>query len=213
MGFYSASQLIQDARRHKVKVLPVCINQSNREHSIQWQGHSPVLRLGIKQVQGLSEDAVTQLMKHRPEEGYTSVGELYQLGLNQLALQALASSDALSSIAGHRYQARWTLMDSQHSLPLFGEKSGDKDDDCSANNELKLSSPSLAEDMLEDYHSTKLSLRTHPIALISKKLEQHRIVTAKQLRDKAHQSFVKVIGWRDGEAIARYCQRCYLHNA
>ncbi|MDW3190523.1 hypothetical protein R8O02_30415, partial [Vibrio sp. Vb0932] len=28
MGFYSPSQLVQDARRHGVEVLPICVNHS-----------------------------------------------------------------------------------------------------------------------------------------------------------------------------------------
>ena len=53
MGFYSASQLVQDARRHGVHVLPVCINHSQWDHSLEANTNAELaLRLGFSQVKG-----------------------------------------------------------------------------------------------------------------------------------------------------------------
>ncbi|GAM71986.1 DNA polymerase III alpha subunit [Vibrio sp. JCM 19236] len=62
MGFYSASQLIQDARRHKVMVHPVCINASQDEHTVVKINGISQIQLGLKLVRGLSELARKQLM-------------------------------------------------------------------------------------------------------------------------------------------------------
>ena len=76
MGFYSPSQLLQDIRRHAVPVLPVCINASDWDFTLQQQGKA--IRLGLRQVKGLSETGAKQLVKLRPEEGYRHIQQLRQ---------------------------------------------------------------------------------------------------------------------------------------
>ncbi|MGI9263167.1 MAG: error-prone DNA polymerase, partial [Woeseiaceae bacterium] len=58
MGFYSASQLVQDVKRHEVAVRPVDINHSNWDCSLESDDEgSATLRLGLRMVKGLSEEA------------------------------------------------------------------------------------------------------------------------------------------------------------
>ena len=57
MGFYSPSQLIQDAQRHHIMVLPVDVNHSGWDHQILSHGkhRQPPIRLGLRLIKGLSE--------------------------------------------------------------------------------------------------------------------------------------------------------------
>lgn len=194
MGFYSSSQLIQDAKRHKMIVKPVCINQSDNEHSIEWHFGKPAIRLGLTQISGLSDKAKIQLIELRPKDGYQNLTQLHQMGLSSNDLQALASANALQIIAGHRYQTRWDLMNTQHSLPLFSEPTV---------NALKapvtIDAPSVAEDLVEDYHSLSLSLNSHPIALLTEHIRSENIKLARDLRQLADQSLVKVVGCVTGK--------------
>ena len=58
MGFYSASQLVQDAQRHGVPVRPVDINRSGWDCSLEAdEKGGAVLRLGFRVVKGLSDEA------------------------------------------------------------------------------------------------------------------------------------------------------------
>src|SRR5512139_1664111 len=62
MGFYSPSQLVQDARRHNVTVLPVDVDHSEWDCSLEngeenGAPFSPAIRLGLRQVSGFSEAA------------------------------------------------------------------------------------------------------------------------------------------------------------
>ena len=60
MGFYSASSLLQDARRHGVTVRPVDVCHSHWDNTLEGGepgGTQPALRLGFRQVHGLSEAA------------------------------------------------------------------------------------------------------------------------------------------------------------
>ena len=46
MGFYSPSQLVQDAQRHNVAILPVCVNASQDNHTVVSQQNGLAIRLG-----------------------------------------------------------------------------------------------------------------------------------------------------------------------
>lgn len=185
MGFYSASQLVQDAKRHSIPVLPVCINHSESEHTLVLQRGVKAIRLGLKLVKGLSEKAMIELLEARPASGFTDVYQLKQLHVSEKDLSALASADALSLIGGNRYQARWAMMDQQTSLPLFGSNQPS----------LPLEvTPNPAQNVAEDYASLTLSLKAHPIALVLQERQIKGLTFANQLQTKPHGSLVHVIG-------------------
>ena len=187
MGFYSPSQLLQDIRRHAVPVLPVCINASDWDFTLQQQGKA--IRLGLRQVKGLSETGAKQLVKLRPEEGYRHIQQLRQLGLSRADLQALASANALSSISGDRYNSRWQLQDTQYSLPLFSAGA-----EVAENTAAYLLPPGPVQNVLEDYAATGLSLLQHPLALLRQAGKLVRSVPAAELGKVRHKSPVRVSG-------------------
>lgn len=119
MGFYSASQLVQDGKRHGLQILPVCIQHSGWDHKIEQSDTGPTLRLGLRQVKGLQRELLQTALLQRPAGGFTSLSSLKQTGLRQDQLNALASSDALKALCGHRFASRWQLLDRLDELPLF----------------------------------------------------------------------------------------------
>lgn len=188
MGFYSPSQLLQDIRRHGVTVLPVCVNASHWDFTLQQQGQA--IRLGLCQVKGLSAAGAAQLVSLRPAAGYCHIQQLRQLGLSRADLQALASANALSAISGDRYNSRWQLMDSQHSLPLFTTAPAQVAEAASA----YLLPPGPVQDVLEDYAATGLSLQQHPVALLRQAGKLVRSVPAAELSRVRHNSPVRISG-------------------
>ncbi len=92
MGFYSASQLIQDAKRHQVDIAPVCVNRSTYHHYLRQSAKGLTLQLGFRQVNGLSEQSIQKLLQHRPPEGFRTPTQIKQLGLNRRELETLASA-------------------------------------------------------------------------------------------------------------------------
>ena len=52
MGFYSPYQLIQDAQRHKVEILPVDIRSSEWESTLENHNKTPAIRLGFQRIRG-----------------------------------------------------------------------------------------------------------------------------------------------------------------
>ena len=134
MGFYSPSQLIQDAQRHCVTVLPVCVNHSQWQHtlvalaeSVNSEADKPnkaqtvAIRLGFCAIKGLKKQPMDKLLLRRPISGFSQITDITMLGIEPSALASLASGNAFSCFAKNRYQARWQLSGYQPSLPLFDE--------------------------------------------------------------------------------------------
>ncbi|MDC8831820.1 error-prone DNA polymerase [Alteromonas gilva] len=182
MGFYSPSQLVRDATAHEVAVLPVDVNCSDTDHRVTSDGE---IRLGLRQINGLSSAAMQSLKSNRPANGYSSISEVKQIGLNQKDLAALASANALRTLSHNRFNARWELSDSQMSLPLLRSLPGQAH---------IADSPTDQQNMLEDYASLNLSLENHPIAMMAKAQPMPHITFAHNLGHKVHKSPIKVIG-------------------
>ncbi len=127
MGFYSPSQLIQDAKRHQVTILPIDVNKSDWDHSLE-PVESPnvarpfAVRLGFRLIKGVSRHAIERLLSRRPDKGFEYLDQITQCELAKNDLAALASADALASLAGHRYQARWELAGVSDDGPLFSRE-------------------------------------------------------------------------------------------
>jgi error-prone DNA polymerase len=186
MGFYSPSQLIQDARRHQISVLPVCINASNAGHQLVPHQGDWAIRLGLQQVKGLTAKATKTLISQRPENGYSHPRQLKQLGLNHLELSALASSNALAILSGDRYNSRWQLLDQQAQLPLFAAITEPVTQ--------QLAPPEVREAMLEDYQALGLSLDYHPLQYLRQRGKLAGCTLAGQLMQVRQRAVVKVAG-------------------
>lgn len=185
MGFYTPSQLVQDAKRHNITVYPPCVNRSLVEHTLVMKKGEKQIQLGLCIVKGLSEASAEHLMKYRPLGGFSSIDEIQRLHLKSSDLTALASADAFRLLAGNRFQTRWRIMDTQASLPLFATQENIT--------ELNLA-PSEAENLLEDYASTGLSVNRHPISLLRKQYSLNDISWSDTLTSKKNRSVVKVLG-------------------
>ena len=183
MGFYSPSQLVQDAKRHGISVLPVCVNHSEAEHTLISERQ---IRLGLSLVKGLSNNAMRALLEHRPAEGYSHPSQIKALAISLKDTEALASANALQAFAGGRYQSRWNMMDTLNDLPLFKHDmlQGSTFD----------YQPSDTENLFEDYASTGLTLGQHPLQILERAIKLPKFVRASQLNTKSHRSLVTVMG-------------------
>ena len=187
MGFYSASQLVQDARRHGLQVLPVCINHSVWDHSLEATETAELaLRLGLRQVKGVRQDHIQRLLEHRPKQGFKDLSQVQLLHLPKGQLESLASANALTCFSGHRYQARWQLLGNHQDLPLLRKVRETNPD--------QLPEPAALDALTEDYASLHLSLEQHPIALLRHAGLLQGCLSTSQMTDKPHQSLVTAAG-------------------
>ncbi|PVY69429.1 DNA polymerase III alpha subunit [Tamilnaduibacter salinus] len=194
MGFYSPSQLVQDARRHDVTVLPVDVNHSDWDHRPDPLGPSdshPALRLGLRQVKGLRESAAHTLVARRPAGGYRSGSDLrHRTGLDQSDLEALAGANALRGISDHRHQAYWQLLDRDTPAALFVRDEPDEPSD----DPVALPTPTEGQTILADYQSQGLSLERHPMALLREQGALRHCVKATDLKHQESGRPVQVAG-------------------
>ncbi|WP_343290916.1 error-prone DNA polymerase [Vibrio harveyi] len=187
MGFYSPSQLIQDARRHGVEVLPVCINHSSYQHHLVKRPNGRLgVQLGFRLVKGFNQESAFRLVERRPSSGYRAIQEVKQILRNRRDIELLASANAFQILSGNRYNARWAAMDSLSDLPLFHHM-----EEPIVSYQAQ---PSEYENLVEDYASTGLSLSRHPITLLEEAGKLPRFTRMKQLVEKEHKSLVTVVG-------------------
>ncbi|MCL1038176.1 error-prone DNA polymerase [Shewanella submarina] len=198
MGFYSPSQLVQDARRHGVKVLPVCINHSQWDHTLEALDGVWAIRLGFRQVKGVSGKGISALLDTRPESGFSGLTAIRSL-LPANELEALADADAFACLGGNRHQVRWALSSGwlglQQSLPLFEKELEDVSLDGSKHEaEIAMPVPGEIQSMVADFGRLGLSLGRHPIAILR---EQGLLIgcrSAVELHECRHGQIVTVAG-------------------
>jgi error-prone DNA polymerase len=178
LGFYSPSQLVQDARRHDIEVRAIDVNHSDKDSSLELRPgqHQPAVRLGLRLVSGLGTEAAERIEKARESDGHFAHPQDLALRahLTQQDMQQLAAADALTSLAGHRRQQVWQAS-ALHAMPALLQGSLLPEDD------LELPAAAEGEEVLWDYAATGLTLRRHPLALLRPRLAKQGLLSAAQL--------------------------------
>jgi error-prone DNA polymerase len=176
MGFYSASQLVQDARRHGVTVLPVDVAVSGWEASLEAsQGDRPAVRLGLNQVRGLERDAAWRIEEARSVPPFSDLHDLaLRANLAKRDLTLLASADALAALTGNRREALWSAAGGAPGKGLLRNAAIEEQ-------HVSLQAPSEAENTLTDYQHLGLTLGKHPLTFLRERLHRQRFTTAENL--------------------------------
>jgi error-prone DNA polymerase len=190
MGFYQPAQIVIDARKHGVDVLPVDVNYSNWDNSLEERsGRYWKLRLGFRQVKGMSEDDTRALIGKRARN-YRSIHELRTIGVAESTLVKLADADAFRSMGLERRQALWEVTTRDRPLAVFSDhKSNGIHEEA-----VELPEMSLSEHVVQDYAATSLSIKAHPVTFIRDQLEQLRVLPAVKLGSARDGDMVKVAG-------------------
>jgi error-prone DNA polymerase len=162
MGFYSPSQLTQDARKNGVTVLPVDINQSEHECTLMLDEPAPqhCMRLGLNMVKGLGKAVIERITATRKSGAFVDIRDLVQrTKLDEKSMKALSDADAFKSLAGNRLQARWQTAAARIAdLPLAPSYAD--------RTPAPLQPLTLGQEVIADFRSTGLTLRVHPLKLL-----------------------------------------------
>jgi error-prone DNA polymerase len=191
MGFYQPAQIVRDAREHRVKVLPVDVNYSEWDNTLaEKDGRYHAVRLGFRQVRGLREDDMQVLVAMR-NEGYRHIEEMRAAGVPETALERLSDADAFRSLGADRRRALWEVS-ALSDLPV-GLFDGQLSESIK---ELQVQLPVMTEGehVVQDYASTGLSLKNHPVALVRDKLKQLHNIKVSELANRQDGDFVKIAG-------------------
>jgi error-prone DNA polymerase len=193
MGFYAPAQIVRDAREHGVEVRPPCVNRSRWDTCVDGAGEPFLpLRLGLRAVQGLSNDESAVLVAKRDYAPFVSIEDVKRRsGLSSAVIERLAEADAFACFGIDRRQALWQARGlGEVPLPLF----------------LRLDAPEIIEpevviaplsaggEVVEDYRAIQLSLRAHPVAFLRAALDRRGLSPCGDLARMRNGSRVEVAG-------------------
>ncbi|WMJ69582.1 error-prone DNA polymerase [Stenotrophomonas sp. 24(2023)] len=191
LGFYSPDQLLQDARRQGVRVLPVDVRHSEWNCTlvvIDERAH-PAIRLGLRMVEGFNEQAAQTIGHERARRAFDDAADLCRRCALDRRLQGLlADAGALRGLSGHRHRARWDIAGVENHLPLFEQAPA------TAEARVALPLPSAWQDLQADYRTTGTTLGRHPLSFLRAQLQARGCRLSSQLAGTAHGRRVRFAG-------------------
>jgi error-prone DNA polymerase len=211
MGFYAPAQIVRDAREHGVEVRPVDVNASRWDCTLEdvgdetakdpGAGSRKALRLGLRQVRGMSEDAAQRLVAARALDGpFLDVADLAaRTRLAKGVLARLARADAFTSMLSRR-PALWAVtgLDDDAPPPLFAAAAIEHSNG-GPGIEVPEPPPPLpvlgpGEAVAEDYRMLRLSLRDHPARLLRPRLDTLGFRPCRELATCPHRGWIRLAG-------------------
>ena len=203
MGFYSHSQLIQDAIRHQIVIEPIDVQHSRWDHKIernsQEPGVQPSIRLGLRLIKGLNKDSGLRIEKALRSKVFQGIDDLaLRARINDQNMRFLARSGALASLSGNRHQAHWDVAGINRPLPL--EKKSHKIPQASQRVKDKtiLPEPTPEKNLVSDYRYTGMTLGPHPLSLIKARGNWSKYTTANNLIGARPGQFIQIAGMVTG---------------
>jgi len=180
MGFYQPAQLVRDAKAHGVEVRAIDIAASGWDCTLEppddsRSGGRRALRLGLRQIKGFREEEALKLMAARAEGLATLEDYVLRSGLTRRGLELLAEADAFRSLGLSRREALWAVkgmadqVGAERTAPLVARQ-GLKEA------QVQLPFMTQPKEVAEDYRTTSLSLKAHPVSFFREDLARMRAV-------------------------------------
>ena len=197
MGFYAPAILLNDARRHGLRVLPIDVTKSMWECTVEEAGVrcqvsvARALRLGLMYVKGLRAEAGQATVQERMRAPFHNIGDLARRvpELRKDELNKLADVGALNSLeAAHRRDALWQAANAaQPAGPLLD-----------ALPEPERASPlaqmTHEERLNADFSGTGFTIGRHPMAYRREEMNALGVTPAHKLPHMRDGNFVRVAG-------------------
>ncbi len=215
MGFYQPAQLVRDARQHGVEIRGVDVNFSAWDCTLEpstpslpspasggGMGRGHAVRLGFRQIHGLNKDELQKLIAARGN-GFSSIERLAATaGISRFTIERLAEADAFRSFGLDRRSALWaarrldmigarprraaadnsTSTGAKETLPLLAAHLSDE---LFPEPQVTLPAMPLSEHVVEDYVTTGLSLKAHPVRFFRDHLAALGVIHNTQLHSNA----------------------------
>ncbi len=201
MGFYAPAQLVADARKHGVDVLPVDVNRSNWDCTLERPspGKPLDLRMGFRMLQGLAAKDAILITKARSVRPFSSMDDFFlRTGIGNAVATLLSRADAFRSLQLNRRESLWQALPDPDGGPLFEPPTDSTEtlQTVSFDDEPQPTLPQLSsmEEVISDYRMTGLSLRAHPMKFLRGRLQQLRVTPANKLPAWPHGKRVSVAG-------------------
>jgi error-prone DNA polymerase len=208
MGFYAPAQLVRDAREHGVEVCPVDINKSQWECTLETTDvQYDAVRLGFCMVRSLQQKEAEQLVDRRLYDriAQTRLLKIFD-GIEDIwrraeipvaALRHIAAADGFKGLGLSRREALWAIKSLRDvALPLFAaadDQVGRMRPEVSEP-PVTLSAMTRGREVIEDYRSTGLSLRAHPLGFLREVLASKGYKSCSALRTARNDTRISIAG-------------------
>lgn len=199
MDFYAPAQIVRDARAHGVEVRPIDVKESRWDCTLEpAQGRLMAVRLGLSQVRGLRNEDGAAVVLARGDRPYASVEEIQRrAGVGAGALDRIGQANGFASIAPSRRSGLWEVKGLANApLPLFAA-ADERDRQLRAEASepvVPLAAMTEGQEVVEDYRTTGLSLRAHPLAFLRDELARRAMAPCARLRDMKDGRMVNLAG-------------------
>ena len=189
MGFYQPAQLVQEARRNGVTILPPDALRSDWDCTLERAaGGTLAIRIGLRLVRSLPSAHAQRLLAARVLAPFGSIAELAQrAALPRRSMQLLAIAGALRPLSEHRHAASWLALGAEPPPGSLGLANP-------AEPAVTLPRPSAAQEIMADYRQLSLSTTQHPLVLLRAQLRRARIRSNLELRALPDGTAVRVGG-------------------
>ena len=199
MGFYHPATIVNDARRHGQRILPIDVARSDWLCTVEEVGDSGwAVRLGLRYVKGLREEVAKALVAARATRAFASVIEVAQrVSLDRAERESLAAIGAFARLGGTRRQNVWALAEPPAG-PLFATIKSDDPAESTLSpaptSHAPLPEMTEIERLEADYAGTGVTIGRHPMALRRAELVAKGVTRARDLiRGRSGQS-IRVAG-------------------
>lgn len=211
MGFYAPAQIVREAEENGgVEARPVDVNSSCLDNSLEavsesssyreWPrvegGQDPfALRLGFRQIDGFKDEWGEAIAGEREAGGpYRDVEELMRrAALPARVMRLLADADAFRSLGLDRREALWAVrrLPDDPALPLFQTAQARE---LGSERSMALPLMPLAEHIVADYQTVRLSLKGHPMQLLRPLFRREGVLSCAETEAKPDAAFVRTAG-------------------
>ena len=184
MGFYAPRVLVGDARKHGVMTLPVHVNRSLAECSLE----GDAIRLGLQYVDGLGETAIDRFLAAREESPFRDLADLCRrTRLPRRLVERIILARGMECWEMDQRRLLWTLGGLRYeaeTLPLEYVPAAPDG----------LEPMTEEEALLAEYGATGLAAEGHLMEAYRERMDRLGVVTSQDLAHAAPGEAVSVAG-------------------
>jgi len=188
MGFYSASTLVNDAKRHGVEIRPVDVRESQWNCTLEPIAEGFAIRMGLRFIKGLGSRQLEILEEAWRAGPFTSIEDFARrTDFDERVMAVVAEAGAFEGFGDDRRQALWKVQHLGRTEPIslpFGEV------------EAPIEFPPLdpLESVTWDYRSSQHSTRGHLLEPLRKFLQVMGLPAAATLNARPDKTRVRYAG-------------------
>jgi error-prone DNA polymerase len=185
MGYYPPRVLVAEARRSGVKILPPDVNHSDGHYTVE----DGAIRVSLKQLKGMSEDALDSILSARMRGLFTSSRDfVLRTNVSQPIMENLAKVGAFDSLCGREeLQSQLPALSGLRQKTGRGTMSLFEDTQPKPVHTMEAANDNRKERMLAERDLLSLSITAHPLdyvlldAGITRMKDLHKVDTGKRV--------------------------------